>query len=159
MESVIELRVKKRQCGDCTKCCEGWLEADIYGHKMFPGQSCHFLEKGCNGCTIYSQRPQDPCKEYSCEWLDNSENFPEWLKPSNSGVIITKRIPPEGEEHAIYHVVETGKKMDSSVLNWLIHWALKNQVNIQYQIEGKFHTMLTQRTSDKMSEIENLKKL
>jgi len=109
---------------------------------MFAGQPCHFLEKGCRGCTIYKDRPKDPCKEYTCAWLDDP-SLPAWLKPDISNVIITKKTFMEDKSGSYYQIIETGKKIDASVLNWIINWALKNQLNIHYQVDGKFHFMGT----------------
>ena len=39
-----------RGCGPCTRCCDGWLEGEVRGHRMFPGQRCHFVAEG--GCSV-----------------------------------------------------------------------------------------------------------
>jgi hypothetical protein len=126
----------KRECGDCTRCCEGWLNADIYGKRMYEGKPCYYLGKGC---TIYENRPEEPCKNYECEWLTNDE-FPEWLKPNISNVIVTKR-EIENKSISYYEIVETGKLMKSPILNWFVHWALKTKSNIIYSIQGKMHKL------------------
>ena len=83
---MMHLPIYSRTCGDCTKCCEGWLEGVVHGYKMYRGCSCHFLEKSCSA---YESRPENPCKSYNCAWL-LEDKFPSWMKPSLSGVIITK---------------------------------------------------------------------
>lgn len=125
-----------RECGDCTRCCEGWLNAEIYDMKMYQGKPCHYLGKKC---TIYDNRPENPCKSYTCEWLTN-EDFPEWLKPNISNVIVTKK---ETEDKSLnyYEIIETGKTIKSPVLNWFIHWALKTKSNIIYQVQGQMHKL------------------
>lgn len=137
--SILSLPEVQRICGDCTKCCEGWLHADIYGHQMHSGRPCFFLGKGC---TIYENRPKDPCKQYTCAWLTEG-HFPEWMKPSLSNVIITHRTSNDQPELSYYHVSETGSKIDSSVLNWLIHWSLNTKSNICYEVAGTQHVMGT----------------
>lgn len=144
MSSVkLQLPVlQKRHCNGCTKCCEGWLAADVYGHKMFTGRKCHFLEKHC---TIYSSRPQNPCKNYECVWLGDPE-LPSWLKPDISNVIISKRIENSkilGKNIEYYHIIEAGSKIDAGTLNWIIHWAIQKELNIAYQIDSKFHILGT----------------
>jgi hypothetical protein len=104
---------------------------------MHQGKPCFFLEKSCS---IYANRPQDPCRDYSCAWVEE-DIFPMWMKPNISNLIITKKIPIEGEHLAYYEATEAGSKMDSSVLNWLIHWAMGNSINLVYQIDGKQHIM------------------
>lgn len=113
---------------------------NVYGHKMYRGCGCHFLEKKC---TIYEERPEEPCRGYSCEWLTN-DTFPGWLKPNVSGIIVSKRgikIPTlEGmKEIEYYDAIETSGKIDSSVLNWLFQWSAEKQVNFAYEVDGKMY--------------------
>ena len=123
----------ERSCGECSKCCEGWISGEAYGHKFYKGCPCFFLEKTCS---IYDLRPNEPCKSYKCAWLEE-EIFPLWLKPSMSNVIITKRYRKLDNREIYYYAIdETGKKIDSSVLNWLILFALNKNVNILYRIDG-----------------------
>jgi hypothetical protein len=123
---IVEL---KRECGECTRCCEGWLTGEIYGHKFYPSQPCFFLGKNC---TIYEDRPDTPCKAFKCEWLQNN-NFPEWLKPNISNVIVLQKVK---DNILYYEAVETGKKIDSVVLNWIIQQILQRGLNLYYKIES-----------------------
>jgi len=77
-----------RQCNQCTACCEGRLDGKVYDKYFQPGRSCYFMFE--TGCSIYENQPENPCKSYQCEWLNNSD-IPEWLKPNLSKVIITKK--------------------------------------------------------------------
>ena len=121
----------KRECGDCTKCCEGSLVLTVQGNAINKSNPCHFVSMGkCNGCTIYEQRPQ-VCKDFECEWILDS-SIPEWLKPSVSGIIMIKQEP--NNDMTYYEVVETDTKIDSVILNWLLLFALKNKHNIKYQV-------------------------
>jgi hypothetical protein len=131
-----------RECGSCSKCCEGWLEATIYDKKMHSGQPCFFLEKGERGCTIYPDRPKSPCVDYSCAWIEEPNVFPSWLKPNISNVIITKKTIDD-TELTYYEIVEAGARLDAAVLQWIFMWALKTQTSIMYQLDGKFHTLAT----------------
>lgn len=128
----------KRECGGCTACCEGWLSGVVHDREFYPGMPCHF--KGCNGCSIYEDRPESPCKTYSCEWLKN-DNVPEWMKPSKSGVIITAKdwTHPDGSKQVFLEILEMGKKIDSTVLNWLFRTYLRTQVPMKIQIEGGYN--------------------
>jgi hypothetical protein len=78
-----------KECGTCTKCCEGWVAATINGYNMHPGKPCYFLEIN-KGCTIYADRPENPCKEFFCVWI-RKEELGEELKPENNGIISSKR--------------------------------------------------------------------
>lgn len=137
---MVNLPILSRACGECTKCCEGWLEGVVHGYRMHRGCNCHFLEKTCG---IYESRPENPCKSYNCAWL-LEDVFPGWMKPSLSDVIITKasvRVPSESGMKVVeyYDVIEAGKKIDSSVLNWLLHWALDTGINVAYELDGRVH--------------------
>lgn len=126
------MQISQRKCDSCSKCCDGWLRGSAYGHHFYPGKPCHF---SCNGCTIYADRPVDPCQIYQCEWLTNDE-FPVWMRPDLCNVITTKRKKDTIE---YYEICETGKKLDSAVLSWFVIWALSNQKNILYQLDGGFN--------------------
>lgn len=121
-----------RECGSCTKCCEGWLTGTANGYAFWPGRKCHFMNS--SGCTIYKDRPEDPCRTYSCAWLKD-ETIPEWMKPSESDVILTWRLQ---ESTGVRHleVLEAGAPLTAQVLSWAILYALNNNYNIRYQVNG-----------------------
>ena len=118
-----------RTCDGCTKCCEGWLSGSAHGRDFYAGKPCHFLGKGCS---IYKDRPKDPCKTYKCEWL-GSDQLPMWMRPDLCGVIATHKCQ-DGVE--FYSLVEAGKDMDAAVLSWFFQWAINNNHNLYYQIKG-----------------------
>ena len=136
------LPLLQRNCDECTKCCEGWLEGNVHGHQMFRGCKCHFLETSCQ---IYDQRPDEPCKNYNCVWLTD-DKFPAWMKPNVSGIVVSKRknvFPTtDGMKVLDYHeAIEAGGKIDASVLNWLIQWSTNNNVNLLYEVDGKIYAV------------------
>lgn len=129
---TTDIETKQRPCGECTRCCEGWLRANIKEHKIYPGHACYFLGKNC---TIYKDRPASPCQTYNCEWKINKD-FPEWMRPDISNVIVTGRIR-EGIEYS--EVKETGKEISSTVLNWLVQETLRLQKNLLYRLNGQIY--------------------
>ena len=125
---------EKRSCGTCTKCCEGWLSANILGEWMQPGIPCQFAQRG-KGCAIYENRPKDPCVGYSCLWLKDT-SIPEWLKPELTNVII--------DEHFVGDIpyiraTEAGATIGSDVLTWLIKYAKVNNKNLYWEVSGGKH--------------------
>ena len=118
-----------RTCDGCAECCKGWLSGTAMGHDFYPGKPCYFLQKTCS---IYENRPIDPCQSYKCHWLA-SDDLPMWMRPDMSNAIVTRRNH-EGIE--FFTVNECGKQMDSKVLSWLVIWALNNGKNLKYQIDG-----------------------
>ena len=137
MTDIIPIHNVSRQCGTCTRCCEGWLEANILGQDLRNGKNCQFLKD--SSCSIYADRPHEPCRNYTCAWLDDTI-FPDWLKPHLSNVIITKKVPDD-VKLTHYTVVETGVKMDATVLNWIILWSIRENINLIYCIDGEKHCL------------------
>lgn len=127
----------KRECGSCTECCRGWLTGEAHGHQFYPGQPCHFV--GERGCSIYQDRPENPCKVFECEWLRNKE-IPEWMKPDKCKVLMTTRNwSYKGDPRGVYlDVYEAGLQMDSRVLAWLFAFYLNTGVPMRVQVAGSF---------------------
>ena len=132
--SFISSPNKKRECGGCTACCEGWLSGEAHGHEFFPGQPCFYLCK--TGCSIYEKRPEDPCRGYVCSWLMEEEIFPYWMKPNESNVICCTRtwVDANGDEHDYFQFVSTGKEMTVKVYHWIMkfHYNTKIPVTVQF---------------------------
>jgi len=147
--------MNKRECGECTACCEGWFRpnvgegwwirsspelqpepAEIYGHPILPMLGCHF--RG-NGCTIHENKPNHPCKSYQCAWLQNKNNqIPEWIKPSKSKVIITerKRDQPSGTPITFWDITECGQEISATYLNWILIFCERNDIPVKYRVDG-----------------------
>ena len=122
--------LNSRTCGDCTKCCEGYMSGVIFGKPFFPGNPCHYVNPGV-GCTIYKDRPEVPCKSFQCSWLLN-QDFPEWLKPSKSKVILTY---VKEEEIWFLKATEAGQTMSGEALSYLVIYCLKNNINFCWEIQ------------------------
>ena len=123
--------MKKRECGTCTKCCEGHLTGEALGHTFYGGKPCHFIAIG-TGCTVYEKRPKDPCVSYKCGWLINPD-IPEWMKPSDINAIIDMR---QIDVHQYLNLKEAGSPMQSRVLSWFFQYILKNGTNALWEVEG-----------------------
>lgn len=131
-----------RTCDGCTKCCEGYLSGTANGYDFHPGKPCFFVTN--NGCSIYEERPEDPCKKFSCVWREH--NFlPMWMRPDLSKVIVVVRQFDDGEW---VEVVEAGQKIDSTVLSWLLIWAANEKQNIRYQVDGGWFWMRNDNRGD-----------
>ena len=124
-----------RECGTCTKCCDGWLSGSVNGYnfgiidnKRVP---CNFVLE-CVGCKIYDERPKKPCQNYKCEWLVNKD-VPEHFKPDTSNVLVTKR----GNKY--YELTNAGEKVNSEVLEWWIDYVKKNNFKLSYYENNKIN--------------------
>ena len=121
------MEINKRQCGDCTACCEGWLSAEIHGYQMFPGQPCHFKSK-C-GCSIYNDRP-DGCKKFTCGYVAENSPFPEWFKPSECGVII---LVGNWQKGIFFALLETDRPLNIDVLVWVIDYCKSTNIPFAFR--------------------------
>ena len=126
----VAVSVPPRACGDCTKCCEGWLHGSAFGKKFWRGRPCHYLS--ASQCSIYSQRPEDPCRTFNCEWLSN-DSIPGWMRPDAVNAILVTR---EREGHRFLEINEAGEKLRSEVLSWAVMYCLERRLNLVYFIDG-----------------------
>ncbi len=121
-----------RSCDGCTKCCEGHLTANIYGYEMGPGKPCHFVTK--NGCSIYSNRPYDPCKGFKCVWKQNSI-VPVSFKPDVVGMIMINNVL---DDIPYVYIVPAGKEISIDVLDWAVSAVISGDVpHIVYHKDTK----------------------
>lgn len=134
---VNERSLNTRSCDGCAKCCEGWLSGEAYGHKFYRGRPCFYLNKTCS---IYDVRPEDPCRNFKCEWL-SSDTFPHWMKPNLVNMIITRN---ELNGIPYFNIFEAGSTLDIKTLSWIIEWAVSTNNNIMYIIDGGVNRMGSQ---------------
>ena len=127
-----------KSCDGCTKCCEGWLLADINGEQLYPGKPCSSVTEGV-GCSIYKDRPVDPCKNFECFWRASKVMPPEF-KPSEVGVMVVNQ---EIEGIPYLMLIEAGNTVPAEVLSWFLQWIFMNQLNAQWQIGDKMHAVGT----------------
>ncbi len=134
----IELTKKPtRECGTCTRCCEGYMFGEVYGNQFYNGRPCHYVSPG-KGCTIHEERP-DMCRGFKCGWLIDSR-IPEWMKPE-----LTNAMPFFTSVNGIPYLslMEVGAKLDSKVLSWVLLFALENNYNFVYQVDGGLNVIGT----------------
>lgn len=105
-----------RTCGDCTACCDGWVRITVQGHEASPGSPCPWSTG--HGCKHYDQRPQKPCREFDCGWLQANSPLPDWMRPDKSKVIF---LPAMRNWHGlpVDVAVPVGKRIPPRALNWL----------------------------------------
>jgi len=123
--------LSKKSCDGCTKCCEGYLTANIKGHSMSLGNPCPFVIKDV-GCGEYATRPQNPCVAFECEWRRNPY-FEEWLSPNNSNVIFTRQVKGKFE---FLNISEAGRPLEQKVIDWAVSYAEKNKLNLAWSVEN-----------------------
>ena len=129
---MIPIANAERTCGGCTACCDGWLTGNILGHELAPGKPCHFRGEG--GCTIYEQRPHDPCRGFVCGWLVKRSPFPDSFRPDRLGVIIV--VKPWRDRFA-YVLVPAGRSPDAPLLEWMREHSKATGRPFLFQLEGR----------------------
>ena len=140
-----------RECGTCTKCCEGWLTGEALGYKFYPGNPCHFVSIG-QSCTVYTKRPKNPCVSFSCEWIKNSD-LPEWFKPNKiNSILTTEKI----EEILYLKLTQAGSQLDSKVLSWLFKYVLEHNFNFVWQIAGGINWIGSPEFTEAFSKTQNI---
>lgn len=117
----------ERECGSCTKCCEGWLMGQINLRTMYPGKPCYLVEIGI-GCKDYENRPTHPCKIFSCAWLTNSE-IPNKYKPEACGVIITIGFHKKSK---VINLIPAPNDPSEDMINWFKNYADTNKYGLIY---------------------------
>ena len=105
-----------RECQPCTGCCDGWVQMNIRGAEVFPGQPCPYSTGA--GCSDYDNRPVDPCINFRCGWVLEDSPLPDWMKPNNAKVIVIFN-KLEWQGLPVDLAVPVGKKIPPRSLNWL----------------------------------------
>lgn len=105
--------MEKRSCGSCTACCEGWLSSKIID--MEPGRPC--MHCTGQGCAIYPDRPEDPCKSFQCGWLMEGSPMPEALRPDRAGAIVI--FNRQWRRWRIIVAMPVGAEIPADTLEWL----------------------------------------
>ena len=122
----------ERRCGECTACCEGHLQGEVYGHPFYLGRPCHFMKPG--GCSIYPYRPMEPCVNFNCVWL-TEDILPAWFRPDKSNVIVTREKWGPDKSLVYLKVTERGVKIDSAVLNLIYMFHVQTRTPISVQVD------------------------
>ncbi len=145
-QKTIPIYGSDRQCDGCTACCDGWASGVAHGHTFYPGKKCHYV--GETGCTIYEQRPKDPCVNFRCVWV-TYKTVPEWMKPNK----INAMLVAESVEGIPYVTVkEMGQRLDSRVLSWVVLAVQSNLIpNARYEIDGGWNFIGTPEFRNLMS--------
>jgi len=128
--------MSERICGPCTACCEGWLHSKKL--EMRPGHPCRHLKE--QGCSIYPDRPEEPCVRFVCGWLQDAETYPDEMRPDRSGVImLTDR---KWHNWPVIRAVPAGRSVPEETREFLRQLAAQKQVPVIFyerlETDGEF---------------------
>ena len=128
--------MKKRDCGSCVACCEGWLNSKIMN--LSPGNPCPDCTE--QGCGIYETRPEDPCRSFICGWLQEDSPLPDNMRPDLSGAIV--RFERKWRGNQTITAIPVGAKIPQETLDWLMAYAREQQIPLifleNFVKEGRF---------------------
>jgi hypothetical protein len=133
---TLSLGRNRRSCEECTKCCEGWLTAEINGKMMYPGNPCEFVQSGV-GCSIYKNRPKEPCKIFECSWKA-SDFVPIEFNPKAIGQVISTQVI-EGIPYMLMSYA--GKEVTAEMLSWFVTFVIGRQLNAEWSVGDKVHAI------------------
>ncbi len=120
-----------RSCGGCTACCDGWLKIEVRGHQVRPGRPCPFSVD--HRCSIYAERPSDPCREFICGWLVELSPLPDWMRPDKSdAIMLAANFTWRGLPVDV--IVPVGARPKRKALDWLMRFSAENRRLLIYQI-------------------------
>jgi hypothetical protein len=86
------------------------------------------------GCSIYSNRPHNPCKGFKCVWKEN-RTVPKEFKPNTIDMIMTNGYL-DGIHYV--HIVPAGQEITVDVLDWAITAVNGGEIkHIVYQKNNK----------------------
>jgi len=104
----------------------------IEGHEMKPGTPCHFRGDHC--CTIYERRPQHPCRNFICGWLQPGGPFPDDWRPDKVGVMV---IPMKWRGQEAYVLRSAGRDPDAGVIGWMEVMSTRLKRPFFYEVGGE----------------------
>lgn len=132
----IAIGKNSRSCDSCTKCCEGWLSANINGEDMYPGKPCQNVKEGV-GCMDYKNRPKEPCKTFECAWRA-TDYVPKEFSPTATGQIV---VPQEVNGIPYLSMIYAGKEVEPGFLSWFVTFAVGRQLNAEWSVDGQLHSV------------------
>lgn len=135
-----------KECGTCTKCCEGHLHANVLDQTLSPGNPCKFLTIG-KGCNIHETRPVDPCRKFFCGWIQVPD-MPEHFKPEHSGSILCN-LELEGITYLV--IINAPNEPSIEFLSWCVLHATTKSHNLLWFEGGRSWWFGSKEFSDLMN--------
>jgi hypothetical protein len=88
--------------------------------KLKPGSPCRHCTAA--GCGIYEERPQVPCVNFQCAWLQDPDTLPDEMRPDLCGAIVM--LDRQWNGIKVITAVPTGENIPEAMLKWLRSFAI-----------------------------------
>jgi len=106
---------------------------------MGPGTPC--VHCTAQGCAIYDNRPEKPCRTFRCAWLAEGDAVPENMRPNQCGAIVM--FDRKWNGWRIIYAVPTGDKIPQETMEWLIAYASEKKIPLLFHEnlvrDGKYY--------------------
>ena len=136
IEKIISKSSSTRECGDCAACCQGWLTTNALGHDIYLDHPCP--HSNANGCNIHNKRPHNPCRIFFCAWAEAGSGLPEWMQPSQSGVIVLNNRM-NWNKMPVDILVSAGKDPDKKLILWFQKYCTSKNKAFVYQQQEQWY--------------------
>lgn len=128
--------VEPRACGDCARCCEGWVRTRVLGIDVDLNSPCPYSSG--HHCTIHERRPDDPCRIFFCGWAEAGSELPGWMQPNQCDVIVLAgRSTWAGRPVDV--LVSAGRDPDQRLLAWYQEYSIRTLRPFLYQQDGRWY--------------------
>lgn len=105
---------------------------------MRPGTPCRHCTK--QGCAIYETRPENPCVQFHCGWLEDDRGYPDEMRPDRSGVIVI--LGREWRNWKVILAIPVGRSVPAESIEWLRAHARESGMPLVFHerlvTDGKF---------------------
>lgn len=96
--------------------------------EMRPGKACRHL---CAGrCSIYSDRPENPCRSFDCGWKVSGSPMPDDMRPDQCGAIVI--LGQDWRHWQVIRAVPVGGQIPESTLRRIKGFAMAQKMALIY---------------------------
>jgi hypothetical protein len=124
---------------------------------MEPGKPCAHCT--VQGCAIYENRPEIPCRKFKCAWLADGDVIPENMRPDQCGAIVM--FDRKWNGWSIVKAVAVGDLIPEETLEWLMAYARENKIPLLWQenlvVDGKKYGAIRNRGFGPPAFVEHVK--
>ena len=96
--------------------------------EMYPGKPCRHLSGGC--CSIYPDRPVNPCRNFDCGWKLPGSPMPDDMRPDQCGAIVV--LGQDWRHWKVIRAVPVGWTIPEPTLKRIKNFAVTGKMALIY---------------------------